>query len=59
MPTERQAVEAGTSHVGAEGGGMSEEPILWCFCVLVLPTRCDIALCVRIQCDMCESVVDE
>lgn len=28
MPTERQAVEAGTSHAGAEGGGMSEEPIL-------------------------------
>lgn len=30
MPRERQAVDAGTSHVGAEGGGMSDEPILWC-----------------------------
>jgi hypothetical protein len=27
MPADRQAVEAGTSHAGAEGGGMSEEPI--------------------------------
>lgn len=40
MPADRQAVEAGTSHAGAEGGGMSEEPIFLAvarvFCVVCL-----------------------
>lgn len=42
MPAERQAVEAGTSHAGADGGGMSEEPIV----VLYVETQrqCLIAL---------------